>query len=78
MEVQAPYPRNYFDALCEALRFVDEARADEGRTKADVLDSVENRLSFLLTKLLAAPLTTSYCVFRHDDPPQACGPVGGD
>jgi len=74
MEVQAPYPRNYFDALCEALRFVDEARADEGRTKADVLDSVENRLSFLLTKLLAAPTSTSFCVFRHDEPPPAGEP----
>ena len=69
MEVQAPYPRNYFDALCEALRFVEEARADEGRTKADALDSVEIRLSFLLTKLLAAPTTTGFCVFRHDEPP---------
>ena len=70
MEVQAPYPRTYFDALCEALRFVEEARADEARTKADTLDSIEIRLSLLLTKLLAAPTTTGFCVFRHDAAPQ--------
>lgn len=69
--MEAGYPRTYFDALCEALRFVEEARGDEAVSKADALDSVENRLSFLLTKLLAAPSATGFCVFRHDAGAQA-------
>lgn len=66
MEAQAPYPRTYFDALCEALRFLEEARADEAKSKADTLDSMEIRLSLLLSKMLSTPTATSYCMFRHD------------
>ncbi len=61
---QAPYPRNYFDALCETMEFLRAARADESLDKGDVLDSLENRVSFLLTKLLAAPTTTGFSLFH--------------
>ena len=61
---QAPYPRNYFEALCETMEFLRAARADESLGKDDVLDSMENRVSFLLTKLLATPTTTSFSLFH--------------
>ena len=62
------YPRNYFDALCETMDFLRAARADEALSKADVLDSLENRVSFLLTKLLATPTTTGFSLFHADGP----------
>jgi hypothetical protein len=61
---QAPYPRNYFEALCETMEFLRTARGDESLGKDDVLDSMENRVSFLLTKLLATPTTTSFSLFH--------------
>ena len=64
MDVQ--YPKTFFDALQESIRFVEESRLNEGMSKADVLDSVEKRLSFMMAKLLAAPTSTSFCVFRKD------------
>jgi|688.fasta_scaffold1514378_1 hypothetical protein len=64
MEVQ--YPKTFFDALQESMRFVEESRANDGMSKADVLDSVEKRLSFIMAKLLGAPTGTSFCMFRKD------------
>jgi hypothetical protein len=64
MDIQ--YPKTFFDALQESIQFVEESRLNEGMSKADVLDSVEKRLSFLMAKLLAAPTSTSFSVFRKD------------
>jgi hypothetical protein len=61
------YPRTYFDALREAIQFVAEARGDESVTKDAVLDSLNARLCFLLQKLLAAPTSTGFSVFRAPD-----------
>jgi hypothetical protein len=58
------YPKTFFDALCEATTYVESARNDDAITKADALDGVEMRLSFMLKKVLAAPTATSYSVFR--------------
>jgi len=60
------YPRNFFDALRLGLEYTEECRHNEGRTKEEVLDGVEARLSFMMSKLLAAPTATSYSVFRAD------------
>ena len=60
------YPKNFFDALCETMRFIEEARLDEQMSKVDALDSMENRVSFLLTKLVAAPTATSFSMFRRE------------
>ena len=60
------YPRNYFDALRQGLEYVEECRHNEGVSKTDALDGVEMRLSFMMSKMLAAPTATSYSVFRGD------------
>ena len=60
------YPRNFFDAVRLCLEYVEECRHDEGVSKNDALDGVESRLSFMMSKVLAAPTATSYSVFRGD------------
>ena len=64
MDVQ--YPKTFFDALQESMRFVEESRSNEGMSKADVLDSMEKRLSFIMAKMLGCPTSTSFCMFRKD------------
>ncbi len=61
------YPRNFFDAARLGLEYVEECRNNERITKADALDGMEARLSFLMQKILAAPTATSFCVFRADN-----------
>jgi hypothetical protein len=60
------YPRNFFDAVRLGLEYVEQCRGDEGVSKNDALDGVESRLSFMMSKVLAAPTATSYSVFRGD------------
>ena len=60
------YPRNFFDAVRLGLEYVEDCRNNEGITKADALDGMEARLSFMMQKLLAAPTATSFCVFRTE------------
>jgi hypothetical protein len=60
------YPRNYFDALRLGLEYVEECRRDESLSKAESLNGMETRLSFMMSKMLAAPTATSYSVFRGD------------
>lgn len=64
MAQSSAYPRNYFDALCETMEFLRAARGDAGLGKDDVLDSLENRVSFLLTKLVATPTATGFSLFH--------------
>ena len=64
MDVQ--YPKTFFDALQESIKFVEDSRANDAMSKTDVLDSVEKRLSFIMAKLLGAPTSTSFCMFRKD------------
>jgi hypothetical protein len=64
MDVQ--YPKTFFDALQESIRFTEESRSNDGMSKTDVLDSIEKRLSFLMAKLLANPTSTSFSMFRKD------------
>ena len=66
-------PKSLFDILDDAIDALDGYRRDPNVTKADVLDSMETRLSIALRKMLATPTSTSYCIFR---PPRvlALGP----
>lgn len=60
------YPKTFFDALRDGVDFVEECRRSDAVSKEDALDGMERRLSFMLTKMLAAPTATSYSVFRAD------------
>lgn len=60
-------PRNFFESLRSCVAYIERCRADEGMTKEDVLVGMEERVSEMLTNMLAAPTATSYCVFRLKD-----------
>jgi len=60
-------PKNFFEGLRSCVAYIERCRADEGMTKEDVLVGMEERVSEMLTKMLAAPTATSYCVFRLED-----------
>jgi hypothetical protein len=60
------YPKTFFEALRDGVEFIEECRRTDEISKHDVLDGMEKRLSFMLSKMLATPTATSYCVFRRD------------
>jgi hypothetical protein len=60
------YPKTFFDALRDGIEYVEDCRRNDSVSKTDALDGMENRLSFMLTKVLATPTATSYSVFRLD------------
>ncbi len=53
-------PKTFMDMLVECAQFLDRARQDEGCSKADVLDSLENRLSLLAGKLASHPACSEF------------------
>ena len=61
-------PKTLFDILDDAMIALEQFRRSADVTKADVLDSMETRLSIAMRKMLATPMSTSYCIFR---PPRA-------
>ena len=61
-------PKTLFEILDETIDALDGYRRDPAVTKADVLDSMETQLSIAPRKMLATPMSTSYCIFR---PPRA-------
>jgi len=61
-----PYPKTFLDAIMETIQYVERCRHDDAIKKGDVLDSMENRLSFMLRKMVAHPTSTSFSIFRRD------------
>lgn len=61
-------PLTFMDMLLECSRYLDTARHDEGASKADVLDSMENRLSLLIGKLASQPTSAAFAIQLQDDP----------
>jgi hypothetical protein len=62
------YPRTYFEALRAALRDVEAFREDDSISKEAALKSAHSWLCFLLRKMVAAPTSTGFSVFRSEDP----------
>lgn len=60
-------PPTFMEMLVECAQFIDKARHDATSTKADVLDSMENRISLLAGKLAAQPTCTAYAIPAHPD-----------
>jgi len=60
------YPKTFLEAIMETIQYVERCRENDAIQKKDVLDSMENRLSFMLRKMVAHPTSTSFCVFRRD------------
>ncbi len=56
----------FMQMLLECSRFLDTARHDEGCSKADVLQSMENRLSLLIGKLASQPTSAAFALHLPD------------
>lgn len=63
--MEAQYPKTYFDTVRDIVQYLQESRANSEMSKDDAIDGMESRVSFLMTKMLAAPTATSFCVFRR-------------
>jgi hypothetical protein len=61
------YPQTYFDALRAALKEIEAFREDESVSKEAALKGATSWLCFLLKKMLAAPTSTGFSVFRTKD-----------
>ena len=57
------YPKTFLDSIMDTIQFIEKCREDEHIKKEDVLDSMENRLSFMLRKMVACPTSTSFSMF---------------
>jgi len=55
-------PPTFMEMLVECSQFLDRARHDEGCTKHDVLESMENRLSMLIGKLASQPTSAAFAI----------------
>ena len=60
-------PRNFFESLRSCVAYIERCRADADMTKEDVLVGMEERISVMMSKALAEPTATSFCVFRLDE-----------
>jgi hypothetical protein len=60
-------PLTFMDMLLECSRYLDTARHDEGASKADVLESMENRLSLLVGKLASQPTSGAFAIRLQED-----------
>jgi len=58
-------PTTFMEVLLSASRYLEDAKGNEGLTKQDVIDSMENRVSIMIGKLASVPTTTSFCIFRE-------------
>ena len=58
------YPATYFDKIRDGMEYLDQAAVDGAVTKERLIEEVRARLAFLLRKLLAAPTSTGFSVFR--------------
>ena len=59
-------PPTFLQMLLECSQFIDSARYDEGCTKADVLESMETRVSLLIGKLVSQPTSAMFAICLPD------------
>lgn len=59
------YPPNFLQALLETSKFIEGCKGSD-ITKEDMISSMENRISLLVGKAVAAPTGCSFSVFNKD------------
>ena len=59
-------PKTLLEMLIECAQFIDTARQDPGYSKLDVLESMENRMSLLVGKLVAQPTCGTFTIYPAD------------
>ena len=64
--MSATYTRaqTLIEVLVETSNMLEKYRDDKSVSKDDVLDSMEERLSVIIGKLVALPTSTSFALFR--------------
>jgi len=50
------------DIVAEATEFLDASRSDDGVSKEDLCDSMRNRLSVIVSKLVSYPVCTNFSI----------------
>ena len=60
-------PKTLLEMLIECGQFIDTARQDQGYSKLDVLESMENRISLLVGKLVAQPTCAAFTIYPATD-----------
>jgi hypothetical protein len=61
-------PPTFMAALLECAAHIEQQRHDPLSTKADVLDSLERRVSLLVGKLASQPTCAAFQIIPHTDP----------
>jgi hypothetical protein len=59
-------PPTFLEILIETSDMLDRQEKDVTASKQDVLDSVRERLSLIIGKLVAVPTSTSFSLFRSN------------
>lgn len=60
-------PQTFMEVLVETSQMLEKYREDKSASKEDVLDSMEDRLSIIMGKLVALPTYTSFALFRSNN-----------
>ena len=64
-------PCTFLDLLLEQAKYIEQQRHDPSSTKEDVLDSMERRISFLVGKMVAHPVSTTFRIIPEEEQSQA-------
>ena len=59
------YPPNFLQALLETSNFLESCKESD-ISKEDLIGSMENRISLLVGKAVAAPTGGSFSIFNKD------------
>ena len=60
------YPATLWDLVKKLTDTVLDARENDAVTKSDLIDSVENEVAQIISKMVAVPTTTSFCMFNQN------------
>ena len=55
--------------LLESSEFLETARMDENVNKEELVKSMENRISLMISKAVMAPMGGNFSVFEEGDTP---------
>lgn len=54
------------DVITETLDTIEQYKRDPEATPETILDSMEMRVCRMLKKMIATPMSTSYCIFKPE------------
>ena len=66
--------KTFVAMLLEASEFLEHASRQEAITKEELIMSMENRVSVMISKAVVAPMGSGFCIFEEEAPSTAQGP----